>query len=121
MLGDYLRSAARRPWQPGRHDCCAFPARWAGIDLPVYSTEGQAQAIVAEAPDLLRFVAPLLDARFSRIDSPEEGDIGVIVAVGMDRQPVQVGAIFTGKRWAFASPRGGIACASAEPLAVWRV
>jgi hypothetical protein len=126
-LGDYLAAAAKKPWEPRVHDCCAFPALWAGIPLPEYSTEAEAEAMLIEAGGLV----PLWDAaalgRAEALSSPdlaEPGDIGVIEMPALDDgviAMVEIGAIWTGKRWAFVSGKGGVAAsASAKCLKAWR-
>lgn len=106
-------------WRWGSHDCTAWPARWAGIELPPYSTELEAAVAVQEAGDLLTLWREFIDGRLHEVEEPREGDVGVIRALGLAGD-TQVGAIFTGKRWAFLTPNG-LACAHAEPVAIWRV
>lgn len=119
-LGDYLKEAAGRRWDPGTHDCTAWPARWAGVELPRYSTDEEGQALIAYAGGLLPLWEGAIGERFRRVDEPEEGDVGIIAAIAADHKVTAVGAIFTGKRWAFVTARG-LVCASATPLAVWRL
>lgn len=118
-LGDYLLEAARTPWRYGVHDCTAWPARWAGIEVPAYSTEAEAQALIEQAGGLVALWERGIADRMPLVDEPEPGDVGIIVAIGADRQPVEIGAIWTGIRWAFLSPRG-LVSASADAIAIWR-
>lgn len=119
-LGEYLLTAEKREWIDGEHDCSAWPARWAGIPIPAYSTREEAEALVADAGDLVALWVRRIGGRLRRVAEPIAGDVGIIQAVDAQRRVTQVGAIFTGRRWAFLIPNGMVR-ASAEPLAVWRV
>lgn len=119
-LGAYLREGAARPWKAAVHDCCAWPARWAGIELPPYSSDEEGRALVEEAGGLTALWTSIIAGKLERVENPQEGDIGIILAAGPGGRSTEVGAIFTGTRWAIASPRGGIACASTRPIAIWR-
>lgn len=118
-LGEYLKAAAATPWTPAVHDCSAWPARWAGIPLPDYSTDEEGEALIAEAGGLVPLWQKHIGERLQRVSIPLPGDVGVIRAISADGQ-ADVGAIWTGRRWAFLTPKG-LACASAELVAVWRV
>lgn len=120
-LGDYLLDATRTPWRDGTHDCSAWPARWAGIPIPAYTTREEGEYLIAEAGGLVPLWERHIGNRLERVDAPEPGDVGVILAVGTERRVVEVGAIWTGLRWAFLAPGRGLITASAEHLAVWRV
>lgn len=127
-LADYLLAQARVGWETGERDCCTFPADWSltwGRGDPMaewrgrYRTDEEAQALIADAGGLER----LWDRGLSAIGArealePAEGDVGVIVAVGLDRQPEHVGAIFTGRRWAFRA-HAGLIFASAVLVKAW--
>lgn len=119
-LGEYLKAATHKKWQPGYHDCSAWPARWAGIKIPYYKTDDEGQAIINSFGSLLAAWQHWIGDRLVRVDDPHPGDVGIIEALSASYEPVQVGAIYTGRRWAFLSHRGMV-CASANPLAVWRV
>lgn len=118
-LAAYLEDAVRTPWKAAEHDCSAWPARWAGIELPAYSTDEEGAALIAEAGGLVALWDYCIGDALPRADEPQAGDVGIITAIGRGGA-TEVGAIFTGKRWAFATERG-LACVSAEPVAVWRV
>lgn len=118
-LADYLLAAARTPWQAAVHDCSAWPARWAGIPLPTYSTDDEGAALIADAGGLVALWERCIAGRLDRADKPEAGDVGIIAAFSRDG-PAEVGAIFTGKRWAFVTPNG-LAVVSAIPVAIWSV
>lgn len=128
ILADYLRAQSRLSWEAGVTDCCTFAGNWAetwGRGDPMakwrgrYSTDAEAAALIAEAGGL----AALWDRGLASIgavetDAPNEGDVGVIVAVGLDLRPEHVGAIHTGRRWAFRAP-AGLCFASAEMVKAW--
>lgn len=118
-LGEYLLEAARTPWQDGVHDCTAWPARWAGIEIPAYSTAAEAEAIVEAAGGLAQLWDAHIAGRLERVEAPEPGDVGVIYALTSERTITEVGAIWSGKRWTFASPVG-LVSASADAIAIWR-
>lgn len=120
-LGEYLRAAARTPWQTRVHDCSAWPARWAGVAhrMPPYETDEEAEAIVAAAGGLVAMWERCIDDALARVDAPQAGDIGIIEAVGRDGTPSHVGAIYTGRRWAVVTPRG-LAAVSVDAVAIWR-
>lgn len=112
-LGEYLRDAAATPWADGAHDCTAWPARWAGIDLPADYALGDRKLVDAWAE--------WIGDRLARVDAPQAGDVGVVECIGEDG-PSQIGGIFTGRRWAFLTPRG-LACVSIAPdhiKGIWR-
>lgn len=119
-LDAYLAAAPGTPWEPGSHDCSAWPARWAGVSWPDYDSEPAGKAIVEACGGLVAAWERWIGDRLSRTAEPSPGDIGVIPVLDRAGKSTQVGAIFTGKRWAFVVP-SGLACASAEPLAVWSV
>lgn len=118
-LGDYLADAARTRWRAAVHDCSAWPARWAGIQLPQYSTDDEGSALIVEAGGLVPLWDRCIAGSLQRTDDPQAGDVGIIRAIG-PAGPVEVGAIHTGRRWAFVT-HNGLACASAECVAAWRV
>jgi hypothetical protein len=119
-LGAYLKAAAGTPWKAGEHDCSAWPARWAGIPIPAYSTDAEGEALIEAAGGLLPLWERWIGDALKPVHAPQEGDVGIIEAVAPGHAATQVGAIWTGRRWAFLTPRG-LACASAVAVAVWRV
>lgn len=111
-LGEFLRRGTGRTRQPGEWDCCAFPCAWAlecGFPDPMrawrgtYDTEQGGEDIATDAGGLV----PLFEQGMAEAELPEAvapwqaGDVGVISLHGRE-----AGAIFTGARWAFVSPRG---------------
>lgn len=128
MLGEYLRAACAKPWKTGVEDCCTFPAGWAltwGRGDPMaewrgrYSTDEEAATLIADAGRLVElWQRGLASIDVWGVNEPIAGDVGVIVALGMDRQPEHVGAIWTGRRWAFRAP-AGVCFASADVVRVW--
>lgn len=126
-LGAYLAAARLKPWRWREHDCTAFPAIWAGFGdaLPPYATEAEAEAMLHAAGGLVPLWTRAISARPSRvaeIAGPlSSGDVGVIELPAGDLTMVEVGAIWTGRRWAFAPLRGGVAAVSgANCLKAWR-
>lgn len=119
-LGAYLEAAAKTPWQPGFHDCCAWPARWARIPLPPYSSDDDGDALVRAAGGMVALWTKHIGSKLRRVSEPAAGDVGIIRAIGRDRRAAEIGAIYTGRRWAFLTP-SGVAAASAEAVAIWRV
>lgn len=136
ILGEYLAAARSKPWTWREHDCCAFPAIWAGVAdaLPAYSTEAEAEAMLHEAGGLVPLWERAAEGRATEVIDVEPGDIGVIELPAYREEPdpetgepvavldsVECGAIWTGKRWAFAPASGGIAAVSSAPcLKAWR-
>lgn len=120
-LSEYLLEAARLPWRDGSHDCSAWPARWAGIPIPTYSTREAGEALIAEAGGLVPLWERWIADRLERVEVPQLGDVGIIVAIDAERRVVDIGAICTGVRWAFLVPGHGLVSSSADHKAVWRV
>jgi len=127
-LGDFLLAAGHRERVPAVFDCCAFPADWAvanGWPDPMakwrgaYETETEALDLIDAAGGL----AVLFSEGMASVGIPTSetfalGDIAVVSVQGHE-----AGAIFCGKRWAFAADRG-FAAASLDPdciLQAWRV
>lgn len=128
-LGLYLAEARACAWQWHEHDCCSFPARWAGIPLPDYSNEQEAEAMLRAAGGLVPLWERAAVGRAAEIDPLDRraGDVGVIELLGpsqhegVDIEVAEVGAIWTGIRWAFVPARGGVAATSAAHcLKAWR-
>lgn len=119
-LAEYLLEAARTRWKDGVHDCSAWPARWAGIEVPAYSSEAEARALVDEAGGLVALWDQHIAGSLSRVDDPEPGDVGIIYAMTAERTITEVGAIWSGERWAFVTVRG-LVSAPADAVAIWRV
>lgn len=120
-LGEYLLEAARTPWKDGTHDCSAWPARWAGVPIPSYSTREEGEALIAEAGGLVALWDLHIGERLNRVDAPEPGDVGIILAIDAERRIIELGAIWSGVRWAFLAPGHGLVSCSAEACAIWRV
>lgn len=127
-LGDYLQAQSRLSWRAGVRDCCTFPADWVrsqGRGDPMaqwrglYRTDEEAACLIARAGGLVQLWNRGLGAIGARpIAQACEGDVGVIVAVGASLQPEEIGAVFTGRRWAFRAP-AGLCFASAEVVKAW--
>lgn len=124
-LGEYLAAGRTKPWAWRAHDCCAFPAIWAGMAdaLPGYSNEAEAEAMLQGAGGLAPLWERAAAGRAEEVppDAIEPGDIGVIELMGPDAKAVECGAIWTGRRWAFVPLAGGVAAVSAPTvLKAWR-
>jgi hypothetical protein len=119
-LGAYLAEARSKPWEWAVHDCCALPARWAGVDLPLYSNEAEAEAMLHAAGGLVPLWTEAAQGQADPVTAFEPGDVGIIELIAADLTAVECGAIFTGRRWAFVPRGGGIAAVSIEPIKAWR-
>ena len=124
-LGEYLQRAMSEPWVWGHADCSTHPANWildqSGLDPMVawrgaYDSESGAHDLIAAAGGLVELFARGIDPIWGRVDTPVLGAVGVISLPGADGEPIDVGAIHTGKRWSIKSPRG--LAVITEPLAV---
>lgn len=119
-LAAFLQEAAAKPWVWGYHDCSAWPARWAGIPLPDYDDAAGALDLVNDG-GLVSLWERIGGDAIEPVLEPEPGDIAVIRALNGEHEPVEVGAIFTGERWAFVPLRGGIAVTKGpEIVKMWR-
>lgn len=90
--------------------------------LPPYTTEEEAEAMLRDAGGLVPLWTRAAEGRAEEVPLSDvrPGDVGVIEAIGPDMKAIEIGAIWTGKRWAFVPLRGGIAAASACCLKAWR-
>jgi hypothetical protein len=119
-LATYMRDGASKRWKPGVHDCSAWPARWAGVPLPPYSSDDEAQALIDEAGGLVPLWRRCIDETLAETAEPRMGDIGIIYAASPDGGAVEIGAICAGERWAFITPRG-LVVRPAPPVLAWSV
>lgn len=138
-LGAYLAAGRLKPHAWRSHDCTAFPAIWAGFAdaLPEYASEAEAEAMLFGAGGLVALWEQAIAAAPGRVvpvSNPEPGDVGIIEMPAPREEvdpetgerfvlidSVEIGAIWTGKRWAFVPLPGGIAAVSApDVLRVWR-
>lgn len=122
-LGEFILQASTMPWRDGVHDCSAWPARWACVPLPDYASMEQAEALIDEAGGLIPLWERIGATRIERIavEDAQPGNIGVIsLPDRRDGKAREVGAIFTGERWAFVPLQGGVCCVKTTPLAAWR-
>jgi hypothetical protein len=129
QLGAYLVHAAKLPWQWGAQDCTTHPGDWVwgltGRD-PIerwrgYSTDVEAEELISRAGGLLALWEQGLAGIMRRVETADPGDIGLIRMPGEDGELIEIGAIFTGKRWSFRSPRG-VGAVSLDPenvVAIW--
>lgn len=110
-LADYLKSNLARPRVAGVWDCCMLPADWlvaSGRGDPVPDLRG-AYDTEAAGLELVGPVGVFAAERFAALglsrvgeDAPLEcGDVGVLSVAGLE-----LGAIFTGSRWAFVAEKG---------------
>lgn len=131
-LREWLELPHRFCWGgQGGDDCLMFCASWVehvtGSD-PVadfrgtYGTEEEAHAIVDEHGGMVALVDEMAArAGFERIDDPQDGDIGIIVApAGMAGSIKEIGAIKFGPLWVAIGP-GGVRGKRAECIAAWKV
>ena len=121
-LGDFLAAqlASREPW-----NCSTLAADWAvARGHPDFAaawrsiTEPAAcEAVPAEAGGLLALWREGIGDGLAKVDGPEAGDIAVLDVLG-----VEVGGIFTGKRWALRAERGlhFIGAERARVIEAWR-
>lgn len=124
-LPDYLREMASRPFVWGRSDCCLAPSDWilarTGIDAAAplrgrYGTAFGAFRHIAQRGGFEKMVADLMAAAgFCRTDTPQPGDVGVIIT----DQGLSFG-IKTSRGWAAKSDKG-VTCAPFKYLQAWTV
>lgn len=121
-LGAFLKDASTRPWRWGVHDCTAMPARRAGIAIPAYTTEDEACALIEDAGGLVPLWERHVLGRATEVDvdEPAADDIGIILATAAGGGTIEIGALFSGRRWMFVPLAGGIAGCLARPVKVWR-
>lgn len=126
-LGEYLESQRGTVWQAGVNDCCTFAGDWVrswGRGDPMtawrgsYSTDDGAEALVAAAGCLVALWRQGLAGIGVPTTDMAEGDVGVIRAATLGGEATEIGAIWTGRRWAFRVP-AGLAFASADCLEAW--
>jgi len=118
----------------GGDDCMTFCATWAlrviGVDPAAelrgaYRTKDEAHAILHAAGGPLAFMDGRLEPiGCQRVDTPQDGDIGLVRMLAGDTYDevrlTEVGAVRFGPLWASISPRGVVAC-RAEAVAIWRL
>lgn len=129
-LSDYLAEAAARPFAWGGWDCgLGLVAGWVeacrGVDLAkpyrgAYRTRlGAARLLSREGGLVALFDRAADPAGFGRIETPEVGDVGVILADTPHARAL-VGAIRTRLGWA-ALAESGLTIAEATHVAAWRI
>lgn len=125
-LKAFLRAVARKPFVWGHGDCILTGADWVreveGWDPAAeyrgaYETELEAEGLLILSGGLVGMIQAQL--RRSQIESPQAGDIGVVVVRGLSGR-TEVTAICTGRRWAAKTPRG-VWIGTAEVVAAWRI
>jgi hypothetical protein len=113
-LAAYLAAAAGRPWAWGSDDCTTYAGDWVlactGVD-PIaqwrgYSTEDEVERLIAEAGGLENLWDEGMAAVWPRAAIPSAGAVGIVTLPGQDGTPIDVGGIWTGRRWSIRSPRG---------------
>jgi hypothetical protein len=128
-LGDYLAQAARTPFRWGERDCCLWIADWliaCGHPDPAaewrgrYRTAIGAGRILAKRAGLLSLVTTQAEnTGLAKIETPAQGDVGVVLGRDQDGRVKPAAAICTGPRWAVLTVVG-VSVAPASPLAAWR-
>lgn len=128
-LGAFLVAEAARPWEWGKADCSTTPADWVlaatGRD-PMkkwrgYTCEADVELLIAEAGSLHALWADGLSGIWRPAHEPVIGAVGLVSLPGEHGDPIEVGAIFSGKRWSLRTPRGMAGC-SVDPcnvVAIW--
>lgn len=129
-LAEYLKASVGRAWTPGVFDCCFFPGEWAlswGRGDPMATWRGRYQTdrgglrFIKRAGGLVElWERGLWSIGVDRVDEPQAGDVGVVLAINGAMRPEPVGGIWTGTKWAFAAKRG-LAFSPASPIAVWGI
>ena len=133
MLAAFLADAVRTRFEWGKRDCCLFPADWVRLNRGTdpaaayrgrYGSETECAAVLERGGGLAAVAsAGAALAGLQPVEQPESGDVGVVRVLSLvgDRyEAVQVGAIFTGRRWAVLTP-DGLLTLPAEPVMAWRV
>lgn len=129
-LGDYLKAQMAQPWAWGSADCTTFAGDWVkactGIDPMAkwrgYRSEADVELLMAEAGGLLALWGEGMLGIWPRVRcEPRPGYIGIITVIGEYGAATDIGAIFTGKRWAFRSPRGigAVSAIHDDVVAIW--
>lgn len=132
-LQEYIRLPHR--WQWGFTDCTLFAADWVveatgkdpGADLRgTYFDADRANSILRAAGGADRLVGAKLSALgFQRVQQPQDGDIGIVVALtGFDVGGVeikQIPAIRFGPLWAVMSARGPMVKSLEWTGLAWRI
>lgn len=112
-------------------DCTTFCASWVAARLGVdpaeelrgsYRDAEGAHAIIDRAGGLVAlFGSYLEELGLVRVDTAQDGDIGVVVAPsGIEGSLAEVGAIAFGPLWATLAP-SGVAAKKLEAVAIWRM
>lgn len=127
-LSDFLERAAATPFRPGRFDCCLWVADW-GLALTgkdaaaewrgTYDDPLGCLAALHRAGGVARVIqrgATLIGMK--RRSEPRDGDVGVVRAALVLGGFAHVGALYTGRRWAFLTP-GGLAFSKSGFVAAW--
>jgi len=112
----FLQTVAAEPWQWGVNDCCSILDRWLvlrGVQSPKghfgwhYQSEHEAQAIIKAQGGLIPMLRKGLGGvGLIRIQNPNVGDVGLVIAGG-----VGCAAVKTGKLWQSRSESGRICAA----------
>lgn len=127
-LADYLKASVSQSWTPGAFDCCFFPGEWAvswGRGDPMATWRGRYQTdrgglrFIKRAGGLVElWERGLSSIGVGRVDAPQVGDVGVVLAINDAMRPEPVGSIWTGDKWALANRRG-LTFTPAHALAIW--
>lgn len=117
----FVAISTPRPWRWGVVDCSMWMADWCayrwGIDPAApfrqrYSSEAEAEALIAEAGSLIALIRPQMGFLTEKQEAAID-DVGVIEVMGR-----QTAAIRVDDAWAFRTPRG-IGFLDVPALIVW--
>jgi hypothetical protein len=123
----YIDATVRAGFAWGERDCLLWLAGWArevtGRDGGAewrgrYRTAIGCARVLKRSGGMMACVERGASvAGMRRTDEPKAGDVGLVMAM-TERGPAEVGAIYTGLRWA-ALTVGGVMTVRAEPIAAW--
>lgn len=124
-LRAFLKAQTALPFIWRDSDCFRLPGAWVerltGVVLPwpEYSTEEEALELVRQAGGATALADSMLAAvGWEPVLAPSVGAVAVIPVVSREGMRAEVGAIWTGRRWAARAKRG-LWFGRADPLMIW--